>query len=556
MTVADPEVALADKGFQSSPGLGQIATMAALLCTAVLVAFDSDYIVWSFDDVKLRPHHAFAAAAFVSSVVWLVRDAPERGVPMRQWPPGRCLCAAAAGCAVLFLASAHGSTFGAVVHQRTADILIVFCVIFAVGVAGRDSGTRTVLLWALAAGVVLAAVAASAAFVLSSDVGLGSRYRGQVTLLGDDDRLTRPFSHANIAAMFFAPAAVSFMAAGLLTESAWRRWWLAGAGWLVSLVALSASRAGVLAVVVGGLCVVLLVRRGVMAVGALILVGLVVAVPMSPALRQRFSDSDRFAATLVGPDDFLLSQQTTVEVFVRNESSEPWPALGRDAVKLTARWRDQRQEREWITQVWPLPNTLAPGEGADVAIQIPLGVPDGSYVVVWDLLLDREAFFLESSGSQVVTNVDVVGSPSTLTGGPVVRTRPTPGRPAIWGWSLELLTERPLFGHGAGNFRFVVNEVAMTERPVSVSHAHNMVLEPLTAWGLVGGVPFVAMLVALGVDMLRRLRSVDALGVIVGSSLIALAVQGLLEWPLMFPPLATMFAMLYALWFLGDRRAA
>lgn len=532
------------------PRSALVITTTSLLTLAALGAFDSNYVVVEIAQVDLRPHHVMAVVAGAGAG-WSVVVGLAPG-PSSIWTSfERRLMAGASVAAALFLLSAATSPLGSIVHQMTFDVLIVYVVFVAVLLTGRHPVSRSALPVALVAGFVLATVTAILAFATATDIGLGSRYRGQITPLGAEIRLTRPFSHANVAAMYFAPGAAAALALAARSCVPRRLWWLAGAAVLVTVVALTVSRAGVVAVLVGAVAVVIVSPRAWPWILATLILGLMVAVPISPALRNRISGSDRLAATVVPPGDFRLDRTTTVSVFVRNDSAEPWPFEGSDAVMLTARWRDEAQQRQWITHVWPLPRVVAAGEGVDVSVQVPVAVPDGRYVVLWDVLVDREAFFLEWRGVQAVTTVEVAGSDSELTGGPVVRVRPRPGRATIWHWSLELLRERPLLGHGPGGLRFVVNDVAMTQRPVQVSHAHSVVLEPLSAWGLIGGVPFIALLGLLAVDIVRRLRTVEPVTAAVGVALVAMLTHGVVEWPLMFPPLASLFALLAGLWVVG-----
>lgn len=534
---------------RASPAAPQVITTAALLVLCVVIGFDSDYVVLDIEQASLRPHHGLAAVAAAGAVAWVVADWRSRAA----FGPDRMVAGGIALATVAFLCAAWGSELGSVVHQRTFDILIVFVTAFAVVVTVRCAGSRRVLLVALGCGAVLGAAVATLAYLTGGDVGLGSRYRGTVTLLGEHDRLTRPFSHANIAAMFFAPAAVGFLAAATMTKKRSRVLLAGVGGWLVCLVALTASRAGLLAVGIGVAAIIAATRHSVVLVSAAVTTAVVLAVAISPALRDRVIGSDRFDAHVSAPADFTLTASSTVSVEVRNDSSDVWSSVGADRVVVTARWRNVAQDHEWLTQVWPLPSDVAAGDTSVVDVQVLPQVPDGSYVVIWDLLIDREAFFLESIGSQAVSRVEVVGSEATIPGGPVVRARSVPGRRSIWGWSLDLFAERPVFGHGPANMRFVVNDVVDSDRPVSVSHAHNIVLEPLSAWGLVGGLPFLTLLGLLGVDVVRRLRRVGLEGLVVGSAIVAVLTQGLLEWPMMFPPLAAGFAILGGLWVSAPR---
>ncbi|NOX28994.1 MAG: O-antigen ligase family protein, partial [Actinobacteria bacterium] len=317
---------------------------------------------------------------------------------------------------------------------------------------------------------------------------------------------------------------------------------------LVAITTLTASRAGLAAIMVGALVLLTVASRdSALWILVGVTAGVAFALPWSPAVRDRVSGSDRFAATVEAPADFALNELTTLTLFVRNDSSDVWPAAGSDRVLVSARWRDLEQNRQWLTQVWPIPAEIGPGQSVDVAVQVPIDVPDGRYLVVWDLLLDREAFFLESAGEQALTTVDVANSLATLTPGPVVRAPTQPTRIEIWGWTLELFQRRPAFGHGVAMMRFVVGDVSDAST-VAASHGHNIVLEPLASSGLVGSFSLVALLGLLATDLARRVRQVDSVGLIAGSALIVMLVHGLVEWPLMFVPLSTLFAMFAGLW--------
>ena len=221
---------------------------------------------------------------------------------------------------------------------------------------------------------------------------------------------------------------------------------------------------------------------------------------------------------------------------------------------LTARWRDGAQEREWLTQVWSLPRTLEPGDTATVPVRIPQPVEDGTYTVIWDLLLDRRAFFLESAGLQEPSIVEVVGSTiEAFEPDDVVRARPNPTRRQIWSWTGELFVERPWFGHGPGALRLVVGEVADTTTVIAPSHAHNLALEPLSAWGLIGAAPTLGLLAALLWSLRWLPRTTDLEGFATGAMLLAMLVHGAVEWALLFPSLGVIFALVAALWVLSVR---
>ena len=496
----------------------------------------------------LRPHHGLAltgivSAALVVGVEGLTTTRSVWSKTQRRVLAGICVAQ------VSLLSASFFAPLGSIVHQRTFDVSIFLAIAASTVIIGRSPRFRAIILASLGVGIALGAILGLVAFATSSDFLLGDRFRGRVTLLGDEPRLTRPFSHANIAAMFFAPCAAGMLAVAAFTTGRKRLLSVVIAALLTSLTVLTVSRAGVISLILGvGVLVWVAGRTSARWILGGLLAGLVVAVPFSPAVIDRVSGTDRFAARVVPPVELTLEETTTVSISVTNESSDLWPATGRERVRLTARWRDLDQERQWITHVWPMPKSLGPGESVEVPVQIPIDVPDGTYVAVWDLLVDREAFFLESRGDQALSLISVAGSTSSLSSGPVVRSRMPPRRVEIWGWALELFVDRPWFGHGVGMMRFVVSDVTDGSRAVASSHAHNLALEPLSASGLVGAVPFLTLLGLLVVDLATRIRRVGPVGVIVGIALVVMLVHGLVEWPLMFPSLAALFAILAGLW--------
>jgi len=523
--------------------------LGALIALGVIVAFDLDYVVVEIEDVEFRPHHVLAGVATGMAAVTIAGRGWQSRHDFTRVEAFVIVGAVVGEAAVL--GAAFISPLGSIVHQRTLDLSIVFAVVAATVVVGRKH--RVVVFSAIGIGVGIAAFVSVVEFATSSSFPLADRYRGRVTLLGDEVRLTRPFSHANIAAMFFGPAAVGVFAFAS-TISGRRGLLPAAAGMsLVTITALTASRAGVVAVVMGTLILLAVLgsdpnRRGPipLILGAVI-AGLVIAVLWSPTVRDRVAGADRYAASLVAPPDMVLEDTETVRVVVRNESSDIWPSRGPMRVVLTARWRNFDQELQWLTQVWPLPAPLDPGNSAEIAVQIPVSVADGRYLLVWDLLVDREAFFLESTGQQALSRVDVQNSRANLSPGPVVRAKTQPSRTAIWGWATELIADRPLFGYGIGRMRFAVKDV-VEDNSVLPSHAHNIFLEPLVGSGIVGSFALLGFVGFLVVDLGRRIRSVGPVGLIAGTSLFVLLGHGLVEWPFMFTPLSALFAMLGGLW--------
>lgn len=69
----------------------------------------------------------------------------------------------------------------------------------------------------------------------------------------------------------------------------------------------------------------------------------------------------------------------------------------------------------------------------------------------------------------------------------------TSGRMTVWRAAWDAILDRPLFGHGQGQFGLVVTEV----RHLEINHPHNSVLQVVFDWGLLGAACFAAMLLFL-----------------------------------------------------------
>lgn len=75
-------------------------------------------------------------------------------------------------------------------------------------------------------------------------------------------------------------------------------------------------------------------------------------------------------------------------------------------------------------------------------------------------------------------------------------------RVAMWMEVPALLAERPLFGHGLGQYRFVAREARQ-----NYNHPHNALAQFLVQWGLVGTALAIALGAALYLKALQRFRS-------------------------------------------------
>ncbi|NOX29436.1 MAG: hypothetical protein GXP35_05220, partial [Actinobacteria bacterium] len=182
----------------------EVLAFGALMALGFLVAFDLDLAIVEIDEVEFRPHHVLVVVALVATIK--VATSAVMGTDDLAWSSSQRLVLRGLFVGELgLLTAAYFSPFGSIVHQRTLDLSIVFAVAVATIVVARRH--RSALLISVGVGVCLAATVAVVEYTTTSGFLIGDQYRGRPTFLGGERRLTRPFSHANIAAMFFGPAA-------------------------------------------------------------------------------------------------------------------------------------------------------------------------------------------------------------------------------------------------------------------------------------------------------------------------------------------------------------
>ena len=95
---------------------------------------------------------------------------------------------------------------------------------------------------------------------------------------------------------------------------------------------------------------------------------------------------------------------------------------------------------------------------------------------------------------RLVSRLDVSGSELGL-------------RQTIWRQSLDIARQYPIAGVGAGAFPAAMAYYQGGTRDVFFNHAHNQYVEIVTEGGLLAAVPLAALIVALAVRILRRLRT-------------------------------------------------
>lgn len=191
----------------------------------------------------------------------------------------------------------------------------------------------------------------------------------------------------------------------------------------------------------------------------------------------------------------------------------------------------------WNEDWWQLPHDLEPGQTVSTGLTIGPRLPVGEYELRWDLLIDQLAYFTQFVGDAPVNSrAEIVSSP--VAAGEhnrfdFVERQISIGRIDAWRVAWGDFTSSPIFGVGPNQFGDRVQADMAAEGLRVGSHAHNVFFEPLAAWGLAGALPFFLLALGAVVRTLTaawRTQGIEACAVAVG--LIAIAVHGLVDWPL------------------------
>ena len=488
--------------------------------------------------VVLRPLVILQLLISVAVVFAMLRARSGAGVPLP-----RALTLSAGGLVVMVSLSAVFSNDQVVGAGGAATALAFAATTVAAALVLRTPDAVDWLLRWLIGGAALGATIGLVVLVNGGEFWFTEPFVGGITRIGLTPRLTRPWAHANIAAMAIGPAASVLAAVLIGGRTLWHRV-VDGLVLMVLVVSLvlTYSRGGLagalLAMVV---CAALLTRRfnrNAVTTGGLLLAvfGLAaVAMAAAPGWGGRFatepSQGDFLAAVTPPPDLALDPDGATVMVSVENQSPRTWMADGPDRVQLSARLLVLDTDRIAGEQRWPLPDDVHPGEAVTLAVQVDQRVPDGRYEVLWDLLLDQEAYFLQFSDRSATSVITVIDSPVAAGATtPLVPPRTNLSRFELWRFAASAFAEQPLLGVGPMQLAAYAEPELSEKQRFPGAHAHNLPLEALATWGLLGAVPLFVLLVGGAYRAWRSALRGDNIGLVVLAGLIASAVHATVEW--------------------------
>ena len=567
-------------------------TLGLLALWVAMLPFEPDFVWFSPGPVDLRTSQVLGLVVVASYLAGRARSRSWGPVPDLPRVP-RLIRVAAPLLAILLLVSPLWSG-GRGEAALAAGFPIGLGLALAVVVAGTVRGPRetVILTRVLALTVVVAALVGLWAMASGGEVLLTSWLRGAPTRLGTDPRLTRPFPHANITAVFLAAGLSAVVAAvpASGTRSRGGRWRGAassvpapgfGAGTrsrirLPAVVAMAVAVVTVAAALTYSRPVLILpvvalvvaariapAERWWVMTGVFTLVTLMVVV-VDPHWRTRIlhpGNDGLYAVSIGVPDELVMDgAPVTARVSITNRGADRWATGGDPSVQLGIRWQSPDGGEEFATETHPLPVPIPPGATVDVSVPLVAPVAAGDYAAVWDLVVDREVWFAESTGSRFVTAVRVDADRVPPGGGaavPTPRRRAEVSRPRIWREALAVWASRPLRGVGTGNFGAVAS-VRMGPGHQRVAHAHDLVLESLADWGVPGGLllPLLVLSTVASMVVAALRREVASRHVWIVAAAVVLTGWSLVEWILPFTATGGLFWLVGGLWWSVDRRGA
>jgi hypothetical protein len=403
-------------------------------------------------------------------------------------------------------------------------------------------------------GMTLVAGALAASLVGFVEISLGPSFdrnllafkTGPYTV-GPWLRLTATFSSPNVAAMYFEFNLLCTVAGLLVALKRTTRRWVHVVAWFVALdvllvaLGLTYSRGALLGLLSSGLVMVLAGRHGwrgsvvarrVLGLGAgnLALVCGFFAVTSSSIELLRFStQNDRtwYQATYRSTVPTTLKAGTShiIPVTVENRSPLLWNASSHHTYGLSYHWLyPSRKVARFTNNITWLSAEVPPGARRTVHARVVAPAAPGTYLLSWDMIWEGTTWFDPKTGIFSTQSVRVV-EPTASSGAshPIQHAlRPDitylPAAPAlsrlqIWRVAVRMIEQHPLFGEGSQGIRMNYRAYDPRDpagRPVKPPvHAHDLALEMLADWGIVGGGLFAALLVVLWWPFIRGVVAGD-----------------------------------------------
>ncbi|MEP7198444.1 MAG: O-antigen ligase family protein, partial [Chloroflexota bacterium] len=314
-------------------------------------------------------------------------------------------------------------------------------------------------------------------------------------------------------------------------------------------------------------------RVAVLAVGVLG-ASVLVAALLNPLLSLRLSsanDRDWYVAAYTAPPlpPLRAGETITVAVTVRNIGQRLWEARGPHPTYLNHHWlsADGQTLIAADRNHTPIAHDVAPGESIVVPTQVFVLDTPGDYILAWDLLRADLFWFSVLGAPMGETRVTVLpgvaaapASPPANSPAPNVLADLNADRATLWRAALLMLAAHPLLGVGPGNYRLVLGQYLNLPQWDTRLHANNMYLELFADAGLLGGVAFLLLVIAIvraGWRTVRvAARDEGIAGATLAAALAAFLLHGVTDYFLEFTPIYVLFWLTVGLILAGETRFA
>jgi len=225
------------------------------------------------------------------------------------------------------------------------------------------------------------------------------------------------------------------------------------------------------------------------------------------------TDQTWYRAAFAGspPARMMAGEMLKLPVTVKNLSPLTWTSAKPGDYALSYHWLypSLRIARFDTTLVF-LPALVPHGAQRTVIADLVAPEHPGKYLLVWDLLWHHTTWFDLKTGRLAPHPVSVVGPAALAPDPPDAFSQPgdgslvylpiirTESRRSVWNVGWHSFLHRPLFGGGQHAIRAdYASETSPAPGQPAPSHAHNLLLELLDNWGVVGTVLLATLLAAL-----------------------------------------------------------
>jgi hypothetical protein len=353
-----------------------------------------------------------------------------------------------------------------------------------------------------------------------------ANFRYGDTYFGDVYRVSSTLVHPNTAAMALELTLPIVLAWALTTRRRWLRAALV-AGLFVELVtlALTLSRGGAIALLIslaltGALAVRFRVRPWVsssLTAGGGAIFVVVLTLVLNPSLIVRLTSESGNAewyraeyqvpASLEARPGAALS----VPVEVTNRGLAVWQTAGNRPFNLSyhlTNFSPTQTAQVGIVQAssddaimysgvrTPLPTDVPPNSSVRLSAQVAAPPNPGDYVIEWDMIQEGVTWFSRKGQAPGLTRLKVQGEPVAVT--PLPQNGPKEGtasadasRLTVWMTALQVAVRHTLLGVGPYNFRWYLQDNAVSE---TAYHANSAYFEMLADTGFLGFAAFVWLL--------------------------------------------------------------